>query len=63
MLLFFSASWHCWTLFSGHLFFGARNSESCLIEFLSKLEVRKFSSVSTRQLFRFLFSRFKFNLL
>uniref|UniRef100_UPI0035C7B10B hypothetical protein n=1 Tax=Vibrio vulnificus TaxID=672 RepID=UPI0035C7B10B len=36
----FSASWHRWTLLSGHLFFGAKNSESCLSQFSGKREVR-----------------------
>ncbi|EPI2027292.1 hypothetical protein ACSYON_004522, partial [Vibrio vulnificus] len=33
-------------LFFGHLFFGAGNSESCLIQFSGKLEVRPVGSIS-----------------
>nr|WP_319024035.1 hypothetical protein [Vibrio navarrensis] len=35
----FSASWLHLALFSGHLFFGAGNSENCLSQFSSKHEV------------------------
>ncbi|WP_324169517.1 hypothetical protein [Vibrio vulnificus] len=42
-----SASWLLWALFSGHLFFGARNSESCLNQFLGKREVRAVGSIRT----------------
>ncbi|HDY7489025.1 TPA: hypothetical protein RQJ53_004573 [Vibrio vulnificus] len=35
-----------WALFSGHLFFGAKNSESCLNRFSGKCEVRGAGSIS-----------------
>ncbi|MER0336255.1 hypothetical protein ABRZ81_23970 [Vibrio vulnificus] len=41
-----SASWFQWALFSGHLFFGAENSESCLNQFSGKREVRVAGSIS-----------------
>ncbi|POC14845.1 hypothetical protein CRN42_23025 [Vibrio vulnificus] len=41
-----SASWLYWALFSGHLFFGAGNSESCLSQFSSKREVCADGSIS-----------------
>ncbi|MGR3087195.1 hypothetical protein ABMY21_21790 [Vibrio vulnificus] len=41
-----SASWLFRALFFGHLFFGAGNSESCLIQFSGKLEVRPVGSIS-----------------
>ncbi|HFU0486679.1 TPA: hypothetical protein ACGTTP_004681, partial [Vibrio parahaemolyticus] len=41
-----SASWLQWALFSGHLFFGAGNSESCLNQFSRKGEVRVAGSIS-----------------
>ncbi|EOA6554411.1 hypothetical protein M2G59_20425 [Vibrio vulnificus] len=41
-----SASWFKWALFSGHLFFGAGNSESCLNQFSGKREVRGAGSIS-----------------
>ncbi|EGR1425838.1 hypothetical protein ACHELS_004253 [Vibrio vulnificus] len=40
LVLCLSASWLQWALFSGHLFFDAGNSESCLNQFLGKREVR-----------------------
>ncbi|KAA0999443.1 hypothetical protein F0H41_16465 [Vibrio cholerae] len=42
-----SASWLQWALFSGHLFFGAENSENCLNQFLGKSEVSAASSIRT----------------
>ncbi|AYO04129.1 hypothetical protein DMJ37_23885 [Vibrio parahaemolyticus] len=45
-VLVFSASWHRGKLLFGHLFFGAKNSESCLTEFRSKFNVRIFGSNS-----------------
>ncbi|MFS2264887.1 hypothetical protein P5V88_20590 [Vibrio vulnificus] len=41
-----SASWFQWALFSGHLFFGAKNSERCLNQFSGKCEVMVAGSVS-----------------
>ncbi|HFQ5414296.1 TPA: hypothetical protein ACGVAS_004242 [Vibrio vulnificus] len=41
-----SASWLHWPLFSGHQFFGAKNSESCLIRLQCKCEVRAAGSFS-----------------
>ncbi|ASG05345.1 hypothetical protein CEJ46_16030 [Vibrio anguillarum] len=41
-----SASWLQWALFSGHLFFGAGNSERCLNQFSGKHEVRAVGSIS-----------------
>ncbi|QHH14652.1 hypothetical protein CGI20_25020 [Vibrio parahaemolyticus] len=61
--MFFSASWHRWTLLSGHLFFGAKNSENCLIEFRSKFNVRIFGSISKLDfVLCFLLLKLKFNL-
>ncbi|HAS8178454.1 TPA: hypothetical protein I7671_21795, partial [Vibrio vulnificus] len=40
-----SASWLLWALFSGHLFFGAENSENCLNQFSGKHEVRAVGSI------------------
>ncbi len=40
-----SASWLFWALFFGHLFFGARNSENCLIQFSGNREVRAVGSI------------------
>ncbi|EGQ9283941.1 hypothetical protein F7U74_21435 [Vibrio vulnificus] len=40
-----SASWLYWALFSGHPFFGAGNSESCLSQFSGKREVRVVGSI------------------
>ncbi|EPW6917267.1 hypothetical protein ACWOYE_004348, partial [Vibrio vulnificus] len=40
-----SASWLFRALFFGHLFFGARNSENCLIQYSGKREVRAVSSI------------------
>ncbi|HFQ5438617.1 TPA: hypothetical protein ACGUMO_004426 [Vibrio vulnificus] len=42
----FSASRLQWALFSGHPFFGAKNSESCLIRLQCKCEVRAAGSIS-----------------
>ncbi len=44
-VLCLSASWLFWALFFGHLFFGARNAENCLIQFLGKREVRAVGSI------------------
>ncbi|ASG01756.1 hypothetical protein CEG15_16650 [Vibrio anguillarum] len=44
-VLCLSASWLHWALFSGHLFFGAGNSERCLSQFLCKCEVRAAGSI------------------
>ncbi|MER0408073.1 hypothetical protein ABRZ71_22640 [Vibrio vulnificus] len=41
-----SASWFQWALFSGHLFFGAENSQSCLNQLSGKREVRASGSIS-----------------
>ncbi len=41
----FSASRLQWALFSGHLFFGAKNSENCLNQFSVKREVRAVGSI------------------
>ncbi len=41
----FSASRLQWALFSGHLFFGAKNSENCLHQFLGKREVRAVGAI------------------
>ncbi len=41
-----SASWLQRAQFSGQLFFGAGNSESCLNQFLGKREVRTVGSIS-----------------
>ncbi len=46
LILCSSASWLQWALFSGHLFFGAGNSESCLNQFSRKREVRVAGSIS-----------------
>ncbi|AUW39175.1 hypothetical protein [Vibrio vulnificus] len=40
-----SASWFQWALFSGHLFSGAENSESCLNQLSGKREVRVSDSI------------------
>ncbi|EGQ9976399.1 hypothetical protein FWP56_23325 [Vibrio vulnificus] len=40
-----SASWLQWARFSGHLFFGARNSANCLIQFSGKREVMAVGSI------------------
>ncbi|HFQ4916924.1 hypothetical protein ACSTH7_16620 [Vibrio parahaemolyticus] len=40
-----SASQLYWALFSGHLFFGAENSESCLNQFSGKCEVKVTGSI------------------
>ncbi len=40
-----SAGWLQWALFSGHLFFGAENSENCLNQFSRKREVRAVGSI------------------
>ncbi|MCU8291291.1 hypothetical protein ABMY12_21515 [Vibrio vulnificus] len=44
-VLCLSASWLLLALFFGHLFFGAGNSENCLIQFSGKREVRAGSSI------------------
>ncbi len=46
LVLCLSASWLRLSLFSGHLFFGAGNSESCLSRFLSKREVGSTGSIN-----------------
>ncbi|EGR0050455.1 hypothetical protein FR265_23055 [Vibrio vulnificus] len=46
----FSVSWLQWALFSGHLFFGAENSERCLNQFSGKREVRVAGSIRTLNL-------------
>nr|WP_274060056.1 hypothetical protein [Vibrio parahaemolyticus] len=46
LVLCLSASWLQWALFSGHLFFVAGNSESCLNQLLGKREVRVAGSIS-----------------
>ncbi|HFQ4951361.1 TPA: hypothetical protein ACGUO9_004424 [Vibrio vulnificus] len=46
LVLCSSASWLQWTLFFGHLFFGAENSENCLNQFSGKREVRVAGSIS-----------------
>ncbi|MER0262978.1 hypothetical protein ABRZ80_22575 [Vibrio vulnificus] len=46
LVLSLSASWLQWALFSGHLFFGAGNSERCLNQFSGKSEVRSVGSIS-----------------
>ncbi|MVB83445.1 hypothetical protein D6V12_17860 [Vibrio cholerae] len=43
-----SASWLQWTLFSGHLFFGAGNSERCLNQFSGKREVKAVGSIKNQ---------------
>ncbi|EGQ8127637.1 hypothetical protein I7100_005056 [Vibrio parahaemolyticus] len=40
-----SASWLQWVLFSGHLFFGAENSQSCLNQLPGKREVRAVGTI------------------
>ncbi|HGS5821831.1 TPA: hypothetical protein ACMD04_004436, partial [Vibrio parahaemolyticus] len=40
-----SASWNLRALFFGHFFFGAGKSESCLIQFSGKREVRAVGSI------------------
>ncbi|ASG05370.1 hypothetical protein BOO92_19260 [Vibrio navarrensis] len=44
-VLCLSASWLHWALFSGHLFFGAGNSERCLSQFSGKREFRAVGSI------------------
>ncbi len=46
LVLCLSASWLRLALFSGHLFFGAGNSECCLSQFSSKREVGAAGSIS-----------------
>ncbi len=46
LVLCLSASWLQWALFSGHLFFGAGTSDSCLNQFSCKREVRAAGSIS-----------------
>ncbi|MHA2710213.1 hypothetical protein [Vibrio owensii] len=43
-VLYLSTSWLLLALFFGHLFFGAGNSENCLIQFSGKREVRAVGS-------------------
>ncbi|EPO0035003.1 hypothetical protein [Vibrio vulnificus] len=50
LALSLSASWLQWALFSGHLFFGAENSECCLSQFSGKREVSAARSISTSNL-------------
>ncbi|EGQ9884246.1 TPA: hypothetical protein ACGVA6_004439 [Vibrio vulnificus] len=50
LFLCLSASWLHWVLFSGHLFFGAENSERCLSQFSGKREVREVGSIKTLNL-------------
>ncbi|MET1283083.1 hypothetical protein [Vibrio navarrensis] len=45
LVLSVSASLLQWALFSGHLFFGAENSENCLYQFSCKREVRAVGSI------------------
>ncbi|WP_205352335.1 hypothetical protein, partial [Vibrio cholerae] len=45
LVLSLSASLLQWARFSGHLFFGAGNSENCLNQFLGKHEVRSVGSI------------------
>ncbi len=45
LVLSLSASWLQWARFSGHLFFGAGNSERCLNQFSGKREVRAVGSI------------------
>ncbi|EGQ9631930.1 hypothetical protein F2K82_17720 [Vibrio cholerae] len=45
LVLCSSASWLQWALFSGHPFFGAENSESCLNQFSGKCEVKVTGSI------------------
>ncbi|HAS6168130.1 TPA: hypothetical protein I7158_21050 [Vibrio vulnificus] len=45
LILVLSASWFRLALFSGHLFFGAGNSGSCLSQFSGKREVRAVGSI------------------
>ncbi|EGQ9846132.1 hypothetical protein FYU92_19065 [Vibrio cholerae] len=60
LVLSLSASWLQWVLFSGHLFFGAGNSEHCLNQFSGKREVRAVGSISNLILgFSFCLSKFK----
>ncbi|EGR2798163.1 hypothetical protein DU976_20300 [Vibrio navarrensis] len=60
MFLCLSASWLQWALFSGHLFFGAENSENCLNQFLGKSEVRAAGSIRNLSLgFSFWLAKFK----
>ncbi len=46
LVLCSSASWLRLALFSGHLFFGAGNSEKCLNQFSGKREAGAASSIS-----------------
>ncbi|EPM7728695.1 hypothetical protein [Vibrio vulnificus] len=46
LVLCLSANWLRLALFSGHLFFGAGNSENCLNQFLGKREVGSAGSIS-----------------
>ncbi|WP_315969424.1 hypothetical protein [Vibrio vulnificus] len=63
-----SASRLQWALFSGHLFFGAKNSENCLNQFSGKREVwaklqtrfAKIPSLIIKTMIHFGFLRFGF---
>ncbi|EJL6487437.1 hypothetical protein NMS22_001937 [Vibrio cholerae] len=46
LVLYLSASWLQWALFSGQLFFGAGNSVNCLNQFSGKREDRAVCSIS-----------------
>ncbi len=46
LVLYSSASWLQWPLFSGHIFFGVGSSENCLNQFSGKREVRAAGSIS-----------------
>ncbi|HDY8183027.1 TPA: hypothetical protein RQL23_004436 [Vibrio vulnificus] len=50
LILSLSASWLQWALLSGHLFFGAGNSESYLNQFSRKREVAAVGSIRTLNL-------------
>ncbi len=45
LVLSLLASLLLWARFSGHLFFGAGNSENCLNQFLGKHEIRSVGSI------------------
>ncbi len=45
LVLYSSASWLQWPLFSGHIFFGVGSSENCLNQFSGKREVRAAGSI------------------
>ncbi len=50
LVLYSSASWLQWALFSGHLFFGVGSSDNCLNQFSRKREVREVGSIRTLNL-------------